>query len=271
MHHDQIELIPLFSGSSGNCILVRAGSTCVLVDAGVSARSVTTALTAAGYDIGQIQGILVTHEHADHIKGIPMLAKKYGTPVYASAGTWRAMHGKFRDCPHFSPFTLPGGSFYIGSLCIEPFALSHDAAEPTGYAFFSGGEKASVATDTGYLSRGLIRALEGSKSILLESNHDPEMLQTGPYPYVLKQRVASRKGHLSNEDCARALVHLANTGTQKAILAHLSRQNNDPALAHRVSSEALAQEGLDMERDFSLSVAAPAMFDKNSEITPLQI
>ena len=127
MHHDQIQLIPLFSGSTGNCILVKTATTCLLVDAGVSARSVTTALAQAGHDIADISAILVTHEHADHVKGIPMLAKKYGTAVYASAGTWHAMHGKFRDCPHFSPFILPGGSFYIGSLCVEPFALSHDA------------------------------------------------------------------------------------------------------------------------------------------------
>lgn len=261
MQETKITLTPLFSGSSGNAILVHAGRSSVLVDAGVSARAVCGALECAGLDARQLSAVVITHEHADHIKGVPMLAKKTGVPVYASNGTWRAMHAKFRDVPNFSPILLPDGPFYIGSLLVEAFPLSHDAAEPVGYAFFYEGEKAAVATDTGYISRGMMRALEGAKSILLESNHDPDMLQSGPYPYVLKQRVASRRGHLSNADCARALVHLAQTGTTRIYLGHLSRQNNDPDLALAVNRRALEEAGFAVGEDIFLAAAAPAMFE----------
>ena len=259
----RIQIIPLFSGSTGNCILVRAGETNLLVDAGVTAKALTGALLQTGLRMDSIDAVLITHEHADHIRGLPVLVKKYGVPVYATEGTWRMMHGKFREIPKFRPVFLPDGSFYIGELGVETFPLSHDAAQPVGFSFFMMGEKASIATDTGYVSKGMIRALEGSATVLLESNHDPVMLQTGPYPGVLKRRVASRKGHLANEDCARVLAHLAQTGTKQAILGHLSQKNNTPELAYAASSQALLELGIDPENDFSLTVASAAMFQED--------
>jgi phosphoribosyl 1,2-cyclic phosphodiesterase len=265
--HMQIELIPLFSGSTGNSILVRAGRTQVLIDAGVSARALTQAAAQAGCDIRSIDALLITHEHTDHIRGAPMLAKQYGMQIFASEGTWRAMRTKFTHTKNLIPVQLPGGAFYIGNLCVEPFALSHDAAEPVGYVFYCGGCKAAVATDTGYVSRGMIRALEGVQSIVLESNHDPDMLQNGPYPYVLKKRVASRKGHLSNADCARVLAHLAQHGLTQAYLGHLSQQNNDPQLSLSVSRAALLDAGVDPDRAFQLQVAAPQCFACDTAVT----
>ena len=256
----QISITPLFSGSTGNCTLVQAGGTNLLVDAGVSAKSVTNALKKTGLEIHDISAVLVTHEHADHIKGLPVLIKKYSVPVYATEGTWRVMHGKFREIPRFQPFFVPEGNFYIGDFAVESFPLSHDAAQPVGYAFFASGEKVCIATDTGYISKGMIRSLEGSTTILLESNHDPYMLQTGPYPGILKRRVASRKGHLANEDCAKALCHLVQSGTSQAILGHISLKNNTPQLAFDTSKAALAECGIEIGRDISLSVAAPALF-----------
>ena len=256
----RIQITPLFSGSTGNCILVQAGGTNVLVDAGITAKALTGALAQTGLRMDDIAAVLITHEHADHIKGLPVLVKKYGTPVCATEGTWRIMHGKFREIPKFRPVFVPDGAFYIGDLAVDSFPLSHDAAQPVGYAFFHMGEKASIATDTGYVSKGMIRALEGSATILLESNHDPVMLQTGPYPGILKRRVASRKGHLSNEDCARVVAHLAQCGTKQVILGHLSMKNNTPELAYESTFRALQEINIDPENGFSLSVAPPALF-----------
>ncbi|MGI6005849.1 MAG: MBL fold metallo-hydrolase, partial [Christensenellales bacterium] len=217
--------------------------------------------------------LLITHEHTDHVRGLPVFAGKGHIPVYASRDTWQAMERKLRlpqtlDKREFSSCQ----DFFIGQMGVEPFPLSHDAADPHGYAFYSAGQKAAAATDLGYISRRVMRALEGAHSLILESNHDVQLLMNGPYPYYLKRRVISRKGHLSNEDAACALVHLCSCGLKSVMLGHLSEQNNLPSIALRTACEILQREGIMPQKDIRIDtarketgLAAKALFE-----TPLE-
>ncbi|MHB1315118.1 MAG: MBL fold metallo-hydrolase [Christensenellales bacterium] len=239
-----MELCPLFSGSSGNASLLRANNTTILIDAGMAAAAIAAELGKLHVHPSQIDAIVITHEHTDHIRGAGALSRKYDLPVYANAGTWQAMEpmvGKVRS-RNIRVFQS-NSDFYIRDLGLFPFSISHDAAEPVGYCVEYRGKKISFLTDLGRFTNKLLEILSGSGIVLVESNHDVEMLKTGPYPAYLKKRISSDKGHLSNEAAANAIVMLAATGVRGVLLGHLSQQNNREVLALETARNALIANG----------------------------
>lgn len=230
----------LASGSTGNCSIYRSGRHCVLIDAGISTRCIGKALQALGLSLRDLTHILLTHSHTDHTKALPVLLKQTGAPVWCSLATAREI-GLLPD--RLRP--LAPGSFDADGLPLTAFATNHDAPGSLGFVLGSGAGKLGYCTDTGHLTGEMVELLKGCPTLVLESNHDPEMLENGPYPWPLKQRVGSPYGHLSNEQCARAVPALVSAGTRRLILAHLSQHNNTPALALQATGAALAAAGLE--------------------------
>ena len=232
------------SGSSGNCLLLSSGSTHILIDAGISKRRIEGSLAQSGLSMREIGGVLITHEHSDHISGLKMLLKYYALPVYAP----RTVANRLRGClPEAEPYlrVIPvNESFAIGDLTVTAFHTPHDTDESVGYRVQSGGVFA-LATDMGHVTEEVLNALSGADAVLIESNHDEEMLRYGPYPVYLKRRILSDSGHLSNACCAELARALALGGTKQIILGHLSRENNTPALAMQAARESTA--GLPVE------------------------
>ena len=229
-----MDFCSIASGSSGNCIFVGTDHTNVLIDAGISGKRVTEVLHAIDRDPKELDAILITHEHSDHIKGLGVLARKYGIPVYSTQGTIQTMLeqnmlGKV-DSSLFHT-VAPDIRFEIGELAVLPFRVSHDAAEPVAYRFSCGEKSVAVATDLGYYDDYIVDHLRGLDAVLIESNHDINMLQVGSYPYYLKQRILGRKGHLSNDNAGRLLGEILNDRMKAVMLGHLSRENNYEALA----------------------------------------
>lgn len=247
-------LCPLFSGSSGNSYYIGSRSAGLLIDAGRSARQLDNMLKLCGIDPLAVQGVLVTHEHVDHVSGLRVFAKKYGLPVFASAGTLSALENGLEGVEtHRAERGLQ-----LAGMTVSPFHTSHDCAEPMGFQVETeDGRIFALSTDLGYLSDEVRESLLGADFVVIESNHDLEMLRTGPYPYPLKQRILSQQGHLSNAVCAGFLPELAKSGTKRFLLAHLSRENNSPTLALETSLSALTQAGFVRDVDFLLDVARP--------------
>ena len=250
-----LNLISLFSSSSGNCTYVFSEKTKLLVDIGVSAKRLTDKLNKLNIDPNEIQGILITHEHSDHIKGIKVFCKKYNIPVFASKKTWEALVSLEIDSSLKNSFEI-SKDFFIGDISILPFSIPHDAVEPCGFNLFCENEKVTVATDIGHINQDLLTSFENSKTILLESNHDIEMLRAGDYPYLLKQRIIGNYGHLSNISSAETIEYLIKKGTKNFILAHLSEKNNIPALALETVKSRLYTNNIDLN-GISIEVAKP--------------
>lgn len=248
---------PLYSGSSGNALFCQYGDTRLLIDAGKSGRTIEDALASIGTDIRSISGVLITHEHSDHIQGAGVLARKYHLPLYATRETWNAMEGKIgRIPPDTMRFFEAGKDFWLGDIGVSAFSIPHDAADPVGFRLYGGSLSISTATDLGWFSDEVFRRIAGSTLVLLESNHDPDMLRANPhYSAALKARILGDHGHLSNESCAGALLKLIDAGTADVILGHLSGENNTPTLARRVSVAALEREGIRPEEDVRVEVA----------------
>lgn len=224
---------PLFSGSSGNSLYIEAGNVRLLVDAGLPGRTISAALSEVALDARGIDGILITHEHSDHISGVGVLARRYHIPVYANEGTWNVMeHAIGPIAPSLMRTFETGRDFFIGETNILPFATPHDASESVGFAIDDGMHKLSVMTDIGHVNTRMLDAVRHSELLLIESNHDVEMLKVGPYPYPLKRRILGEDGHLSNENAGHALASLFVQGLRRAVLGHLSRDNNTEALAY---------------------------------------
>ncbi len=239
---------PLFSGSSGNSEYVRCGTTEILIDAGLACKRISEELEKASADINNIQAVFVTHEHTDHIQGIGVLCRKYHIPVYATEFTWNAMlsKGVLRKIPEECvKYSFPGESIVLGDLCVKPFRIPHDAADPVGYSIFGAGMKLSIATDIGCIRDDWIDEVRGSDLLMLEANHDPDVLMVCSYPYELKKRILSTKGHLSNDDAGIAAVRLAGSGVKQIILAHLSKESNYPKLAWETVAMHLREAGYD--------------------------
>ncbi|MEA4897936.1 MAG: MBL fold metallo-hydrolase [Christensenellaceae bacterium] len=251
-----LDFAPLFSGSSGNAIYLRMDDTRILIDAGLSGSRVARELERLNVEVGQLDALLITHEHADHVAGAGILSRRHGLPIYATAGTWQSLPSKFGAIdPAFRRVIEPGQNFYIGTIDVMPFAIPHDAAQPVGYAFEGRGAKVAVATDLGCLSEKWIEPLAGCDLLLLESNHDVDMLKAGRYPYELKRRILGARGHLSNEDAGRAAVKLYALGVKHIILGHLSGENNFPELAWRTVADVLEAAGIRPGDDIGLDVA----------------
>lgn len=250
-----LELCTLASGSSGNSLLVTDGRTHVLVDAGISCRRICTGLKELGVEPTELAGVLITHEHSDHISGLTTLTKQLRLPVYASPGTGRQLCYRIAFLEELLRPVVPGEGFSIGGLAIESFPTSHDAAESVGYALSAGGRKAAVVTDLGYVTEAVLRGIRGADLLVAEANHDVEWVQSGPYPYHLKARILGDRGHLSNEAGAELAALAAESGTRAVVLAHLSRENNTPARAWETAARRLRSMGCEPNLDLSLTVA----------------
>lgn len=232
------------SGSEGNSLLVSAGGTHILVDAGISARRITAALSSLGLTPGDIAGVLVTHEHSDHTAGLATLTKQYRLPLYASGGTAGALCAKIPHAADVLHLLPRQGVLTLGDAQVTVFPTSHDAAESIDFRFDCGGAALGILTDTGCVTPEAEQALQGVDLLVLESNHDEDWLLSGPYPYYLKQRILGNRGHLSNDAAAALAQRMASAGTRQFVLAHLSRENNTPERARQTMARALA--GLDV-------------------------
>lgn len=233
----------LASGSKGNLIYVAAGRARLLVDLGLSCREAERRLTAAGIDPGGLTAILVTHSHTDHLRGVRVFSRKHQTPVYLTHGTHQEVRALAADWFAVKLFK-PGRALNFGDLQVQPFAIPHETEDPVAFTFTSAAGKFGLATDLGHATAGVRQALAACRLLMVEANHDEQMLWDGPYPGYLKRRVASNYGHLSNAQCAQLVRQLAHPGLQGVILGHLSEQNNTPAKALAAIRPALAQSRL---------------------------
>lgn len=226
-----LKLTPLFSSSKGNCTYIETDTTSLLVDVGISCKRLVEKLNEQNINPETIEAILITHEHSDHVKGIKVFANKYKIPVYATEKTWNYLKSSILLPEHQMKIFVPNYCFNIGDIKVQPFNIPHDAVDPCGFSFYSNNEKVTIATDLGCINEYLLSNMLQSNSILIESNHDVNMLKSGPYPWALKQRIIGNKGHLSNETSAQIVEILAKNGTKNFILGHLSEENNFPELA----------------------------------------
>ena len=249
-----VNFISLISGSSGNSTLISDGRTHILTDCGMSGAKLKDALKKIGIAPESLSALLITHEHIDHVKGAGVIARRYGLPVYGTEKTLMKM-----DCGPIAENLLnvitPNTDFEIGDIGICPFSIPHDAADPVGYCYFAENEKYSLATDIGHMNDYIFNHISGSRAVLLESNHDVEMLQFGSYPYPLKRRILSDFGHLSNENAAKCAAMLLKSGTERIALGHLSQENNRPEIAMLEAHNALTQAGAKVGDDVKLTVA----------------
>ncbi len=254
-----IKFCPLFSSSSGNSVYIGDNGGGILVDVGRSAKQTDLMLKNIGVDPCEIQGIFITHEHTDHVCGLKVFAAKHNIPVYGATGTIYSLRQKGILTEKHIDNAFSDGEIEIGNMLVKPIRTSHDCADGRGYVITGsdGVTKVAIATDTGFVSPQLLTEITGCKLCYIESNHDVDMVKTGPYPYPLQQRILSNIGHLSNDACADTLRALVNKGSTHFVLAHLSRENNTPTLAYNTSIEALREMGALENRDFILKVAEP--------------
>lgn len=250
---------PLFSGSKGNCYYVTTGGKGILIDAGRTAKQIEQALKDNSIDAKNIEGIFITHEHTDHIKGVRVFASRYGINVYATEGTLQKMDMGGHLVPEkYSSYIINSGANVAG-MTVKPFATSHDCAESVGYIIETpDNRKLAIATDTGCITDEMATALKGSDVVVIESNHDVNMLLNGVYPYMLKRRILSDCGHLSNETCAEFLPKLVRSGSTRFLLAHLSQENNMPQIALQSARCSLQQYNMKENTDYTIDVAREA-------------
>ncbi len=250
-----IKFQSFLSGSSGNCTLVTDDTTHLLIDCGATGRYITECLGRIGLQPNALSGILVTHEHRDHVCGAGVLARKYGVRLYTNEATFAAMR------PIVGPVDednvevhAPGEAFYIGDIAVCSFSIPHDASDPVGYCLRSREETFTIATDMGCLSEPVMEALRGSDYAIVEANHDVEMLRNGRYPWPLKKRILSEYGHLSNACAGELCMSLVESGVKCIWLGHLSQENNRPEVAYQTVAGILAENGVQAGRDVALGV-----------------
>ncbi|WP_273365678.1 MBL fold metallo-hydrolase [Alicyclobacillus herbarius] len=251
-----LEFSVLASGSSGNALYIRTAEVRVLLDAGISGRQLRERLrAAASADWGELDAVLVTHEHVDHVRGLRQVVKSCAAPVYATEGTWHqvaaGLESDLTDADRRQTVRA-GEAFVIGDLKVTPFAVSHDAEEPVAFRFDTGGESLAVVTDLGYMSDGIKAVIQGCDAYVLETNHDVEMLRAGRYPWSVKRRILGDKGHLSNEDAAYALLDVLAEKPTQVYLAHLSQENNLPELAELTLANTLREQGIEVNEHVTL-------------------
>ena len=252
---DKARVYMLFSSSKGNCAYIKYGKDEILIDCGASARAIDLALKSLGTSLCNINAVFITHEHSDHIRGLNAISKHCGAKIYAPEGCCdyvsTYMHNSKRPIS-----LLPNTPISLNDLAICPISTPHDARGSVGFRILAGEERIGYFTDIGHLSEGLLRGLAGCERIVIESNHDIEMLKNGSYPYSLKQRILGATGHLSNEMCAKLLPHLARHGSKSFMLAHLSEENNTPEIAFDECHCALTEAGFSVgEGGINLAVA----------------
>lgn len=264
-----MRMCSIASGSSGNCIYVGSDATHLLIDAGISGKRTEEGLKELGLSGRDLDGILITHEHSDHISGLKVLARKYEIPLYATRGTIDAIR-KMKNAGDIDPElwveVREDQRFTLKDLTINPLRISHDAAQPVAYRISYGSRRVAVCTDLGEYNDYTVECLKGLDAILLEANHDVNMLQVGPYPYPLKQRILGKRGHLSNENSGRLLCRILHDGLKYISLGHLSQENNLPELAYEaVRMEITLGDNPYSAEDFQIQVA------RRSKISPVMV
>lgn len=245
----------LYSGSSGNSLFVQTENTRILIDAGVSSKKIEEGLKSIDVEPSSIDAILVTHEHSDHIQGLGTFSKKFDTPIYANQETIDNMQNQILKISekNIKKFKV-ADKFSIGDIDIKSFSIPHDAANPCGFNIFKENKKLSIATDIGHMDNKLIKNLEDSLFILLESNYDQEIIKYSRYPYSLKSRITGPLGHLSNDSAGKTISYLLKSGLKSAMLGHLSKENNFPELAYKTVADQLMEQN-NFNNSISLSVA----------------
>ncbi len=258
----------LSSGSSGNCYLVQEGRSLLLLEAGVGVRRIQRELASLGFSTSDLTAVLVTHEHVDHWRSAVALARRNQFPVVCSEGSWVAAG---EDRTPTLP-VRPGNSETLGEITVEPFSLSHDAREPVGFVLRSQGASLCLATDTGRMTDEIFERASGVDLVILEANHDVEMLVRGPYPAYLKKRILGDRGHLSNEEAGRTIARLAQRGPRRFWLAHLSDTNNSPGVALKSVQAVLRREGVEQPRvDVALRDCRSLAWDSEGDAAQLRL
>ena len=257
---ERLEAFTLFSSSKGNSALFRYQNECILIDAGVSARALDASLHMLGASLREVKAVFVTHEHSDHIKGLEMIARHFRIPIYAPYLCCRFIRAKYPSTAGL--LRVLDGPVEAGPFLLRPFPTPHAAEDSVCYRVEAGNAAVGYATDIGHLTADIGRCVLGCDAVVLESNHDIDMLKNGGYPLPLKKRILGEYGHLSNRTCATALPRLVESGVRRVVLAHLSPENNRPALAYSESRGALAAKsisvaGESVSADVSLAVASP--------------
>lgn len=242
--------VPLASGSKGNCIYLNTPHCKVLIDAGLSGRAITKKLAEIDVDISEIDAILVTHEHSDHIQGLRVLAFKHEIPVFANHETAKGIVDHFHDCPKFKIFST-GETFEYGGMEIHPFSIQHDTLDPVAFTIKVDGLKLGFCTDLGFVTSLVRNHLLQCDYLYLEANHEPSMVHSSPRPAVYKQRVLGRSGHLSNQACGELLTQIAHPELKHVHLAHLSEECNSEEKAIHTVSQILSEAGMDLPLDIA--------------------
>ena len=253
-----INFYTFFSGSKGNCAFISDGDTNILIDAGVSASRIINSLKEISISPEELDAVLVTHEHSDHVSGLKVLTDKYSVPVYLNDNTAKSLIASGSVSERNVRIIESGSTFSLRSAIIRSFRTPHDSAESLGYAVSMDNRKFGFATDTGCITKPMLSALANCEAVVIEANHDVDMLRNGHYPYMLKKRILSDNGHLSNENCAWLATQLAMWGTKRIALGHLSENNNTPEKAYEASYKMLSENGFKPGTDVELFVAEKA-------------
>ncbi len=256
----------LASGSSGNCHFIASEATSLLIDVGLSGKRVEQSLERIGERIQDVQGILVTHEHRDHIHGVGILSRRFDIPIYANAHTWAVMENYIGDVREKNIMVFDTGKeFCIKDIQIKPYSISHDAADPVAFSFYHDDGKISITTDLGCVTDKIKKEIKDSNLLMIESNHDVEMLKMGRYPYYLKKRILGDKGHLSNEAAGKLIVDMMQESAppEMVLLGHLSQENNFPELAYETVKEILVSNKIQVGTDICIDLTYR---DKESKI-----
>ncbi len=251
-----IKFCSLFSGSSGNSLFISDGQTRILIDAGITGIRIRKALESIGENPLNLDALVVTHEHSDHTKCAGVITRRYGIPIYATKGTWEGMSRYIGPVNEANIMYISANfDFQIKTMKIHPFSIPHDARDPVGFSFFSKDKKVTVATDIGIMNDSLFENIKDSDLLMLESNHDIEMLDNGNYPYYLKKRIRSDHGHLCNEMAGKTLAELAYNGAKRFVIGHLSRENNSPDIAFETVASLISGNGFSVGESIELYVA----------------
>jgi phosphoribosyl 1,2-cyclic phosphodiesterase len=252
-----LKFCSLVSGSSGNCQFISSKAASLLVDAGLSGKRIAKSMEVIGEEIQNIKGILVTHEHRDHIQGVGVLSRRYNIPIYANPDTWDAMKDQIGEIDEENRKTFnTEEAFYIEDIKIKPYSISHDAIDPVAFSFYHEDVKLSITTDLGCITDKIISEIENSNLLMIESNHDVEMLKVGKYPWYLKKRILGDRGHLSNEVAGQTIAALMyeSTPPELVLLGHLSRENNFPELAYETVKGILASNQIKIGKDIDIDL-----------------
>jgi phosphoribosyl 1,2-cyclic phosphodiesterase len=250
-----LKFCSLYSSSSGNSIFISDNKSRLLVDAGLSGKLIKKAIDDIDENLKNVNGILVTHEHLDHIQGVGVLSRKFDIPIYANKETWDGMEKYIGDIKDKNiNYFENDNTFSIGEISIKAFSIPHDANNPVGFSMELLNKKISIATDIGKMTNNILRNIENSDILFLESNHDENILKSCKYPYSVKRRILSDKGHLSNEIAGKAVAYLAEKGMERFILCHLSEKSNFPELVYETVKNYLLEKKIDIKKDILLNI-----------------